>query len=514
MSRRHRPRRVGPLHRLAGLARALGALTASGVLLIAAPAVMWRLVGWPLPDRVPAWDDVVAGLTGPLTQDLILGLIGALFWYTYALLVLSVAVEVVATAGGWTRPRLPTAGPAQALAAVLVGTVLAGLLTATARASTGPPTAAVLTAYARPAAVTAPADPTADAARPPAAANAMVPAGLECTVAPYDTLWSLAEDWLHGDGLRWREIWTLNQGRVQADGTALTNPDLLRPGWILRLPPDAQPPTPPMAPEGPDTTAAPHASGPATPPTTTPAPLPPTAPGTAAPAAPAAPGTFSPAPSAPGWTPTIPRTRPPPLPARPHTPARPHAPTRPHRTRPHRVRTGRSDCPRARPSRSASSPHSPPPWSPPGSCAPAAAVSRPHPASPSRPTRPYPWSSARSCAPAAHPPTTPTTPTTATETTTGRVRRTPNPAATPTPYRHPNGTTRRNGYPPARRRRPAQPTRFPAPPRRGTWTGLSRSWCAPDGSTCTAPAHPPLPARCWCTSSPPTTATTRPGPPG
>ncbi|WP_200931483.1 LysM peptidoglycan-binding domain-containing protein, partial [Frankia sp. R43] len=302
MSRRHRPRRVGPLHRLAGLARAGIALTAAGVLLIAAPTVMWRLVGWPLPEHVPTWDQIVTTATGPLTQGLILGLVSCLFWYAYTLLAVSVAVEVVATAAGWHRPRLPTAGPAQALAAVLVGTILAGLLTATTRTS-GPPPAAVLAAYARPAAVTAPADPLAGAAR----SSATVPAGLECTVAPYDTLWSLAEDWLHGDGLRWREIWALNQGRVQADGTALTSPDLLRPGWILRLPSDAQPPMPPMAPVGPDTTVAPHASGPATPPTTTPAPLPPTAPATAAPAAPAAPGTFSPAPSAPRVDPDHPR---------------------------------------------------------------------------------------------------------------------------------------------------------------------------------------------------------------
>jgi hypothetical protein len=42
-----------------------------------------------------------------------------------------------------------------------------------------------------------------------------------------------------GDGNRAGEIFDLNRGRAQADGTALTNPGDLRPGWILRLPEDA-----------------------------------------------------------------------------------------------------------------------------------------------------------------------------------------------------------------------------------------------------------------------------------
>ncbi|MEV6860635.1 hypothetical protein AB0M44_06490 [Streptosporangium subroseum] len=45
-----------------------------------------------------------------------------------------------------------------------------------------------------------------------------------------------------GDGNRAGEIFDLNRGRAQADGTALTNPGDLRPGWILRLPEDANGP--------------------------------------------------------------------------------------------------------------------------------------------------------------------------------------------------------------------------------------------------------------------------------
>ena len=50
-----------------------------------------------------------------------------------------------------------------------------------------------------------------------------------------DTLSSLAAKHL-GDPGRWREIMEANQGRSQADGGRLTDPDVLRPGWVLRMP--------------------------------------------------------------------------------------------------------------------------------------------------------------------------------------------------------------------------------------------------------------------------------------
>jgi hypothetical protein len=43
-----------------------------------------------------------------------------------------------------------------------------------------------------------------------------------------------------GDERRWQEILTLNTGREQPDGGAVTGSDGLRPGWVLVLPPDAR----------------------------------------------------------------------------------------------------------------------------------------------------------------------------------------------------------------------------------------------------------------------------------
>ncbi len=56
-----------------------------------------------------------------------------------------------------------------------------------------------------------------------------------------DTLANAAARTL-GDPNRAGEIFELNRGRVQADGSALRNPADLRAGWILRLPPDARGP--------------------------------------------------------------------------------------------------------------------------------------------------------------------------------------------------------------------------------------------------------------------------------
>jgi DNA-binding SARP family transcriptional activator len=56
-----------------------------------------------------------------------------------------------------------------------------------------------------------------------------------------DTLSKIARRWL-GDADRWPEICQLNKHRHQKNGARLTDCDLIRPGWRLRLPADATPP--------------------------------------------------------------------------------------------------------------------------------------------------------------------------------------------------------------------------------------------------------------------------------
>lgn len=61
------------------------------------------------------------------------------------------------------------------------------------------------------------------------------PVSPSVVVAPGDSLWALAEEHL-GDGDRYPEIVALNVGVNQPDGAALSEPDLIRPGWVLTLP--------------------------------------------------------------------------------------------------------------------------------------------------------------------------------------------------------------------------------------------------------------------------------------
>lgn len=56
-------------------------------------------------------------------------------------------------------------------------------------------------------------------------------------VRPGESLWEIAAHRL-GTGHRWKEIFELNKGRLFPDGGVLDDPRLIRPEWILWLPPD------------------------------------------------------------------------------------------------------------------------------------------------------------------------------------------------------------------------------------------------------------------------------------
>ena len=61
------------------------------------------------------------------------------------------------------------------------------------------------------------------------------PTATAYTVQRGDSLWRIAARNL-GTGARWKEIFDLNRGRVQADGRRLADPNLIRIGWTLELP--------------------------------------------------------------------------------------------------------------------------------------------------------------------------------------------------------------------------------------------------------------------------------------
>jgi nucleoid-associated protein YgaU/DNA-binding SARP family transcriptional activator len=75
-----------------------------------------------------------------------------------------------------------------------------------------------------------------------------------------DTLWDLADEHL-GDPFAYPEIAEANYGRPQPDGRALTDPDLIEPGWVLDIPSaNTAATTPgPGTPSGPGPVEADHA---------------------------------------------------------------------------------------------------------------------------------------------------------------------------------------------------------------------------------------------------------------
>lgn len=58
-------------------------------------------------------------------------------------------------------------------------------------------------------------------------------------VSSGDTLWGLAEEHLE-DGRQWPKLWRENRGHTFEDGREFEDPDLIQPGWELRVPDDSK----------------------------------------------------------------------------------------------------------------------------------------------------------------------------------------------------------------------------------------------------------------------------------
>ena len=130
--------------RLAAVVACLGGL----------PYALARLAGWPLPRHLRPWTRLPALLAAPISDQEILKIVACAAWLVWVIFALSVIAEVAAAARGRPAPKLPGTGPAQALAAALLGTTV---LTAIMQASPLAALPATLTAQAAPAAQTQPA---------------------------------------------------------------------------------------------------------------------------------------------------------------------------------------------------------------------------------------------------------------------------------------------------------------------------------------------------------------------
>ncbi len=248
-----------PDSRAAEIVRGLLALVCTLAVAIGVPVGLWAAFQEPWPSTAPTTD----WLTAPITTETILEVLAAVVWLAWLHFVLCLAVEFVAEVRGrGFGPRVPGGGVGtQALARRIVATVVlvsgaAGVTvpTASAALADSASSAAVQTVERDGAGKRTAAGPVAERQQgtpqhrqqqPGAAAALRADQELRYyKVDPpdgrnYDTLWDIAQRYL-GNGLRYKEIVALNRDIVQPDGTALTNPDLIQPGWMLRLPGDAE----------------------------------------------------------------------------------------------------------------------------------------------------------------------------------------------------------------------------------------------------------------------------------
>lgn len=216
---------------------------------LACPAVFLLHIGgrpWQ-----PAWltgPGIRAWLDDPLQPRALAGSVVVMGWLLWSTITAMVVVRV------WGRLRrcsmtvvaahLP--GPVQGLTATLLGAAAVTTVAAPAAhaadvavaAAVGPEQPGHAGAFASVSSVWV-------MSGGGAAATAAVPRSSDdqvCVVERGDTLYDIAETWLD-DGDRWPDIFALNRGtHYRHVGGTFTDPDLIRPGWTLKLPGDADPP--------------------------------------------------------------------------------------------------------------------------------------------------------------------------------------------------------------------------------------------------------------------------------
>ncbi len=223
--------------RLAGLVALLGILA----IVVGLPVVLLAVGANPFDGLDLSVDGVTDALTSPDDGTLFLALIKIVGWVSWAVLTVSVLLELGSQLRGVRAPRLPGLRLPQNAARSLVGTAmllfvtvpgLATTATAATAAEPAPPIEVVAVVSAPAEATPAPAAvdvaPTAATPAPAPAQAAPETTVVEHTVQPGESLWSIAADLL-GDGHRFNEIVEQNQAVLGGQAS------LIRPGWVLQV---------------------------------------------------------------------------------------------------------------------------------------------------------------------------------------------------------------------------------------------------------------------------------------
>ncbi len=220
------------------LLRASAATIALATIAVGVPAALATWGRWPI-RGLPTADQLRDLPTTLVSDSAVFAILTVAAWVLWGLFMMSVFIEARAELTGrepaaWLIPAV-IRRPASILVAAMLMT--ASVLGSSQRASAVP--------------LPTPLDEpelsltTSETTRlPEIGLPAATDAGTlpEIEVRRGDNPWDLATTHL-GDPMRWRELWELNRGVPQADGVAWTVPDLIEPGWRLRLPADPQVPT-------------------------------------------------------------------------------------------------------------------------------------------------------------------------------------------------------------------------------------------------------------------------------
>jgi DNA-binding SARP family transcriptional activator len=260
-------------------------------LLVAVPIALAAGVGWPLPTVVPNLDEVRNALSsGAVADHTVLKAVALVVWIAWAQVAASAVSEIVAVARRRTAEPTPLTIPGVQLVvgrllstALLLGVLVQPRMTSATPARLVPMSAGIAAPVVATTPVVTTAGPTwtvqpretlwgiaeralGDGRRYEEIANLnrgrLQPDGTtfespntirpgwklllpgdarhpsskgEHTVEAGESLSEIAAGEL-GDLDRWPELWDLNRGRPQPDGKALTDPDLIEPGWSIALP--------------------------------------------------------------------------------------------------------------------------------------------------------------------------------------------------------------------------------------------------------------------------------------
>ena len=213
------------------LPRVLASVVASSALLVGIPWLLASTIGNPL-DRLP---DLMAG---DVTSQVILAAIATVVWVAWAQFAIAFGVELWSAIRRTPMPaRIPGLLAAQqGLARALIsGALLMAPVTTTVIAPAAQAIALSPPVMSSPVAVAA--QMVTPMVTDASAAAAKVPTRM-VTVATDGgrSWWDLATTHL-GDGTAWHQLWELNRGRTQHDGTVLlSDATPLRPGWTVLVP--------------------------------------------------------------------------------------------------------------------------------------------------------------------------------------------------------------------------------------------------------------------------------------